>query len=338
MDKTINTPVVTVFMAVFNGEAYIAESIKSILAQSFTDFELLIVNDGSTDRTLGVIEQFNDPRIRVLQNESNKGLAFTRNRGLREARGQYIAILDSDDIALPERLEVQVDFMNAHLKIAICGGQAFLIDTSGRQTGALNVPSGTRNMAQHLVLHNILINSTLMIRTSAMKEVGGYRDLAPAEDYDLSFRISLKHEIANLDRILIAYRVHEHNTSGLQSDKVGLSEKKIIRDIHTSLKISTNDALVILHHDLMRFYLNSRSSVEFCHILELLKKGNMMTKTYPVQLFNQMLFKKWFIILRDKKEKKILSLYFRNDLFQWSFITFKELRKVFKQALFRNLF
>ncbi len=121
MDKNVKFPLVTVSMVVFNGELHIREAIESILNQSFTDLELLIINDGSTDATLDIINQFKDPRIRLLSNDGNKGVAFTRNRSLQEARGVYFAILDSDDIAKPNRLEIQVNFMNAHPETAICG-------------------------------------------------------------------------------------------------------------------------------------------------------------------------------------------------------------------------
>lgn len=334
MDKTINSPVITVFMAVFNGEAHIKMAIESVLNQSFTDFELLIVNDGSTDCTLDIIRQFKDPRIRVVSNDGNKGLAFTRNHGLREARGQYIAILDSDDLSIPGRLEIQINFMTAYPEIALCGGQAITIDKDDNYTGSLNVPSSTTNMAHQLVLHNIFINSTLLIKKSVMLEVGGYRDLALAEDYDLSFRISLKHQVANLNQVLISYRIHENNISSLQAEKQSQAEINIIRDIQTHLNITTDNDLVMLHHHLMRFHLDTSSSQDFLHVLETLKHGNTATKIYDENKFNEMLFKKWFIVLREKKERKIISLYFKNQLFDWSFVTFKELRKVFKQAFF----
>ncbi|MGF6849410.1 glycosyltransferase involved in cell wall biosynthesis [Chitinophaga sp. W3I9] len=144
-------------MAAYNGEAYIEKSIQSVLDQSFTDFELLIVNDGSTDRTFDIVGKFTDPRIRLVHNDGNKGLTFTRNRGIEEARGQYIAILDCDDIAMPDRLEAQTSFLDSNPEIALCGGQAVTIDESGKQTGNLNVMAGDKNISPELVFHNTSI-------------------------------------------------------------------------------------------------------------------------------------------------------------------------------------
>jgi glycosyltransferase involved in cell wall biosynthesis len=113
-------PKITVFMAAYNSENYISDSIKSILDQSFSDFELLIINDGSTDLTVDIIEKFNDPRIRLVHNDKNRGLTYTRNVALTEALGEYIAILDSDDIAVKNRLELQYNFFQQHPEYALC--------------------------------------------------------------------------------------------------------------------------------------------------------------------------------------------------------------------------
>lgn len=338
MDKNVNQPLVTVFMAAFNGEAYIEKAIQSVLNQSFTDFELLIINDGSTDRTLDIVRKFTDPRIRLVHNDGNKGLTFTRNRGIEEAKGQYMAILDCDDLAMPDRLKAQTSFLNSNPEIAICGGQAITIDESGKQIGNLNVMAGNKNMSPELVFHNIFINSTLMIKRSAMLEAGGYRDYSPAEDYDLSYSISLHHPVANLNEVLVAYRLHGNNISKVQNEKAINAELRIIENIHTNLGIPKDENLIRIHHDYFSYRFLSRSSKEFLQVFEALKQGNSKSRNYSIHVFNKILFKKWFLHLRHTKEKRILPLYFKSRLFEWQFVTFKELRKVFKQAFFRNLF
>lgn len=337
MDKNVNTPLVTVFMPAFNGEAYIEKAIQSVLDQSFTNFELLIINDGSTDGTLEIIGKFTDPRIRLVHNDGNKGLTFTRNRGIEEAKGQYIAILDCDDIAMPDRLKAQITFLDSNPEIAICGGQAITIDESGKQTGDLNVIAGEKNISPELVFHNTFTNSTLMIKRSAMLEAGGYRDYSPAEDYDLSYRIALHHPVANLNEVLVAYRLHSNNISKAQHEKALSAELRIIENIHTNLGIPTNENLIRIHHDYFNYRFSSRSSKEFLQVFEALKQGNATSRNYSIDIFNEILYKKWFSLLRHKKEKGILPLYFGSRLFEWQFVTFKELRKVFKQTLFLNL-
>lgn len=337
MDKIVSTPLVTVFMAAFNAGKYINQAIKSVLSQTFSDFELLIINDGSTDNTVEIINQFKDPRIRLLNNIKNNGLTFTRNYGIKEARGEYFAILDSDDVAEPRRLQIQVEFMKANPEFAICGGQARLIDENGNDKGSMHVLAGQNEMSLQLAFCNVFINSTLMMKRLAILDADGYRDLAPAEDYDLSFRISLKHKVANLNDVLVSYRVHQNNISKTQATKQQLAEKSIIKSIHESLHVETNDELIKLHHDLMYGRIFSTPSGEFLKLFESLKKGNSNTKQYPETLFNEILFKKWFALLREKKEKNVIQLYFKNDLFEWQFHSFKQMRKIVKQFLSMRL-
>lgn len=128
-------PQITVFMAAYNQADFIKQSIDSILTQSFSDFELIVVNDGSTDDTAIIVESFTDNRIRLVNNDGNKGLIYTRNRLLTLARGEYIAILDGDDIAQPDRLKLQYNFLSANPEIALCGGHATIIDENGDKTG-----------------------------------------------------------------------------------------------------------------------------------------------------------------------------------------------------------
>jgi len=332
----VNKPYVTVFMAVFNGEKYIKDAIESVLNQNFTDFELLIVNDGSTDGTLNLIAEFKDPRIRLLHNDGNKGLTFTRNHGLAEAKGKYFAILDSDDIAMPNRLKTQVDFMNANPKIAICGGQAKFIDGADKEITGYKVPVGD-NLSHQLSLYNVFINSTLMMKTDAIREVGGYREVAPAEDYDLSFRIALKNQVANLNDKLVAYREHGNNISKVQTEKLKNCLTHIIASIHSSLSIPFEKKNILIHQNILNSDFAYTDSSEFGLLLSVLKVSNDQNKIYDQKLFTNFLFETWFKILREKKEKKILQLYFKKPLFDWSFVTFKHVRKVAKQAFFMNM-
>ncbi|MGY3054255.1 glycosyltransferase involved in cell wall biosynthesis [Pedobacter sp. UYEF25] len=332
MDKIINKPVVTVLMAVLNGEKYIENAINSILTQSFTNFELLIINDGSKDKTVEIVENFVDPRIRLISNIKNEGLFFTRNYGVKEAKGKYVAILDSDDVATFNRLKIQVAFMIANPNIALCGGQACFINDNDIKTGASDYVVGN-DLSHQLVIHNIFINSTLMIRKSAIVEVGGYRDRSPAEDYDLSFRISLKYKVANLNNVFVNYREHANNISKIQAKKLDEAEINIIKDIYAVLNIPERELLIKVHHDLVKFKTESTNIEEILKLLEVLKNGNASSKVYFPTVFNRMLMEKWLSILLEKKERRVISLYFKNQLFERQFLTFKHLRKIIKQAL-----
>ena len=124
----------TVLMPVYNAEKYVAEAIDSILNQTFNDFEFLIINDGSTDNSLDIIKSYDDPRITIINNETNLGLSHTLNKGIELARGEYIIRMDADDISLSIRLEKQIEFMDSNQHIGICGSWIQTFDKSGNQS------------------------------------------------------------------------------------------------------------------------------------------------------------------------------------------------------------
>lgn len=210
----MKTPLITIFMAVYNGHKYIADAIKSVLNQSFDNFELLIINDGSTDNSVQIINQFTDERIRLIHHEQNKGLFHTRNRGINESRGIYFATLDCDDIATTNRLKWQVDFFKRHPDYAVCGGQGKIINEDSKVIGAIQAPYGSPEFIRALSLfYNPFINSATMIRKSVLEEFSFNPDYEAAEDYDLFQRIMDKYQTANLKKNLVYYRMHTDNIS-----------------------------------------------------------------------------------------------------------------------------
>jgi len=208
----IRDPKVTVLMAVYNCEKYLRQAIESILGQTFSDFELLIIDDGSTDNSSAIICSHTDGRIRVLRNNINKGEAYSRKRALEEARGEYIAVLDADDIALPHRLEVQVNFMDTRPDIVLLGSSYEIIDKNG------NVLQLRRALNNHLAIHwrmlfgNPICNSSSMFRRVTALEIGGYdKERYFAVDYDLWSRFAVVGKIEQLDEVLVKYRHHEES-------------------------------------------------------------------------------------------------------------------------------
>ena len=130
--KDEHSPLVSIVLPVYNGERYLAASLDSVLAQTYQNWELVIINDGSTDGTENLILNYPDKRIKYLPNDSNKGIIFSLNRGLQESKGVYIARLDADDIALPNRFEKQVEFLSENTDYALCGSYFQTIDSNGR--------------------------------------------------------------------------------------------------------------------------------------------------------------------------------------------------------------
>lgn len=202
------SPRVTVLMCVYNDELHVAAAIESILAQSYTDFELLIIDDGSTDRTPQILRSYAaaDSRIRVFS-QANVGTTKSANRGLELARGEYVARLDSDDISLPHRLGVEVDFLDRHPEVGLVGGGSYLIDAGGHIVGRRNICP--RNPALALRSRCIYQQSDVMFRRDVVRSVGGYRSkFHNAQDYDLWLRISEKVKIAKLPDMLGLWRIN----------------------------------------------------------------------------------------------------------------------------------
>jgi len=204
-------PKVSVVMSVYNSEQYLRKAVESIITQTFNDWEFIIVNDGSTDNTCKILEEFTDTRIRVL-NQINTGLPKALNNGILNSRGEFIARMDADDIALPTRLETQVKFLEQHPDIGIVGSGVYVISSSGKIKGILNYPLNDKEIRKNLIKRNCFIHPSVMIRKKVFEEVGYYNPLfTNSEDYELWFRIAEHYKLANIEEPLLMYRVFDRN-------------------------------------------------------------------------------------------------------------------------------
>jgi glycosyltransferase involved in cell wall biosynthesis len=195
-------------MPVLNAGAYLRPAIESVLAQRGPTLELVVVDDGSTDGSLELAESFRDPRIVVVRNERRDGLAAALNLGLRRASGEFAARLDADDVARPERLARQVDFLRRHPRVALVGSQARLIDGSGAVIGAVERCCQEPTIRWYSVVDNPFIHSSVMFRRrDVLDGMGGYDEsLRLCEDWDLWGRVLERHSACNLDEALVDYR------------------------------------------------------------------------------------------------------------------------------------
>jgi len=231
MDNTIKDqvkvlpPLVTVLMSVYNGEDFLTEAIESILGQTFKDFEFLIVNDGSKDKSSEIVSQFvqKDRRIRLID-QDNKGLVAALNRGLEEARGTLIARIDADDIAYPNRLEKQVAHMSENPEVIASGSSITLIDTQGQIIRQIKYPVTTDEVRKQMIEGSKLAHPAVMMRRAVVLEVGAYREVCrPADDYDLWLRLLEVGEIDNLKEPLLYYRQHDNKMSNTESFSMRLA-------------------------------------------------------------------------------------------------------------------
>ena len=208
MNSRDNAPTVSVVLSVRNGGSDLPQAIETILNQSFTDLELIVINNGSTDGTGEFLDQISDPRVRVYHQE-DKGLAAALNRGISLARGRYVARQDHDDWALPTRIAQQVAFLDAKPDHALVGTRAE-IWIGNRPTGRFHDhPTEDADLRFALLFSNYFVHSSVMMRKSALDEVGSYttdRSRQPPEDYELWSRIARRFRVANLPERLTIYR------------------------------------------------------------------------------------------------------------------------------------
>lgn len=209
---------ISVLMPVYNTpENYLREAVESILAQTCADFEFLILNDASTDDNVEkVINSYDDKRIRYWQNDRNLGISLSRNKLIGLSRGEYLAVFDHDDVSLPERLEKQAAFLDAHPEVGVVGCWYRILGTENK------VSRFPAEIKEIMVNSCCICHPASMIRRSVLVEhnIGYENDYTPAEDYALWCRLLSKTRFANLPEVLFAYRNHEGNTSHLQREKM----------------------------------------------------------------------------------------------------------------------
>lgn len=206
-NHTIIAPKVSVIMSVYNGGGYLLEAIKSIQNQTFNNLEFLIVNDASADNTAQILQQIDDPRIRVFTNQQNLGLTRSLNKVLKHCRGDFIARMDADDVSHPFRLEKQVFFLESHPSYALVGSAYYVINETGKTIYRVDVLTESQQIKAGLEKQNWFGHGSVLMRKSALKMVDGYdEEFRCAQDYDLWLRLSEHYELANIKEPLYFWR------------------------------------------------------------------------------------------------------------------------------------
>ncbi|MES2139031.1 MAG: glycosyltransferase [Bacteroidota bacterium] len=263
-------PIISVVMSVYNGEEYLRESIESILNQTFKGFEFVIINDGSTDKSLEIIKSYSDARIIVI-NQKNSGLAIALNNGLKIAKGKYIARMDADDISIDTRLEVQLDFMENNNEYVIIGSNAIVIDKSGNYIYTTNLAT-TDNQLRKLLPSSPFMHPSVLMKKEAVEKCDYYYEaiskLYSFEDVILWNKLCKQGAIANMKKPLIKYRIQPFAATTKSGAKKVINEilNKIIErgfileneiDILKKIKLQErrNDKFINYHLHLSKKYL-----------------------------------------------------------------------------------
>jgi glycosyltransferase involved in cell wall biosynthesis len=212
---TAATPRVTVVMAVYNAAQFLREAVASVLAQTYCDFELIVVNDSSSDDSLSILETFDDPRVRIIRHQTNMGAALSRNDALVAARGEFVAIMDADDVCARTRLSRQVVFLDSNPLVGLVGcGVYDNIDAGGAVLSTSYLPRDNEAIQQALMEQWCFLHPSIMFRRGLLELTGGYRKVfEPAEDHDFVLRILEHCQAHNLDERLVSYRLNPKGLS-----------------------------------------------------------------------------------------------------------------------------
>lgn len=225
-------PKVSINMATYNRGQYLPEAIDSILRQDFTDWELIIVDDGSTDNTQEVILPYlRDERVKYFKNEKNLGICLTRNKALEKSSGEYIAVLDSDDVWLAnDKLSQQIDFLDFNYEYALVGTGVVVIDEKGKELKRYVNPEGSVPIKNSLLAKNPFAHSSVLYRREIVLKLGAYPlNLNGIEDYDLWLRLGKKFKLHNLPLYDLGYRKHPNNISLIDRERLMQANLTLIK-------------------------------------------------------------------------------------------------------------
>lgn len=332
------SPLISVILPVYNGEKYLQRAVQSILDQTFKDFEILIIDDGSTDSSGEIVSSFKDDRIRYIKNSENLKLIKSLNKGLSLAKGQYIARMDGDDIAAPNRLELQLNYMSKNPDVAVLGTNVWIIDKNNRIIDTPRFfPIESDEVFCRALKMSPLFHPTVMMRADILKENGGYNDaFTHAEDYALWMKVIKKYKIANLPERLLYYRIHDLSVSKKYSSEQLESACRVLTDY-------LGDRSVLCNRDFVLFMQNPYRRISDDKFSEFIKSfvklqddmlGGINTK-------NSFDFKRndefWFLLRKTIGNKSVRSwvtfLYFEK-----SFITNPRAVYYFTSKLLVHLF
>ncbi len=254
-------PLISVILPVYNTASFIAEAIESILSQTFTDFELLIINDASTDNTLQIIEQYTDPRIKVINNPENCRVVKSLNKGIELSKGVYIARMDADDISMPTRFQKQIDFFKQHPDTDICSTWVYKF---GERNFAVYPAVEHENLKASLFFHNVIIHPSVMFKKESLaRHRLNYREnFVNAEDYGLWAEAIDTVKFATVPEFLLKYRIHPNNVS-IQKESnwqvVKAMNYRVFKTMFSRMALSANEQEMAIHLN-MGFRLTTKLS------------------------------------------------------------------------------
>jgi glycosyltransferase involved in cell wall biosynthesis len=323
------SPEVTVLMTVYNGEKYLRDSINSILNQTFMDFEFLIIDDASIDSSRDIILSYNDLRIKLIKNNKNVGQAESLNRGLQEAKAEYVARMDQDDVSLPLRLEKQVIFLDEHPEVGVSGTFAMFIDGNGEDLEVKSyeeMMTENENLKTQLLFRSCFIHPSVIFRLSLLKDHHLFyeKNAGHAQDYRLWYRMSSICDFVNIPNELYKYRLHKNQLSKNKRNDQYLSSndtrRMILKDFLgrevSQKEQNKHSEISIAQHG------SSLSKVnEAENWLKFLMNHNKMDRKYKKKSLTRVLQNIWMLLCMNSSHlgMKLLLKYFSSNFWKFSF-------------------
>lgn len=292
----MQNPAVSVLMPVHNGEHYLKEAVESILAQTFADFEFLIIDDGSTDRSRQIVESFSDPRIVLVANAENRGTVHVLNQGIALARGRYIARMDADDISLPERLERQVRFMNEHPDIGVSGTGMRLIK-NGKLRNIRTHAASDQELKIQLLFSPCFFHPTVIIRAELAKAHPYPDNLVYTQDYNYWTKLAPLTSFANLGEVLLHFREHEGQISTRKADMQVSNARALRTEYLRRLVGEVSPEKLAIHHAIAE----NRNDIDLEKAktwLEELVGTNDETGMFDAEIFRKEMARRWWLVCR----------------------------------------
>ena len=297
MDKNLtdNNPLISVVMSVYNGQTYLREAIDSVLNQTYFNFEFIIINDGSCDESLSIINSYQDSRIVLIDNGLNKGLIYSLNKGLEIAKGKYIARMDADDVCYKDRFEKQVLFLDSHLSVGVLGSN--YLSFSESRSRKLKSIQHSAQIKTYLLFTATMCHPTLMIRKNILDSNHlKYSETAKyVEDFDLWTRLVLKTDFFNLNEYLLKYRDHQSQVSrsfaSIQMQNSDIVREKYLRNLGFQFNQEELDTHHFISSNKMIISKNRLINIESW--LSNLVLQNKSNNVIDLDEFNEVIFKLW---------------------------------------------
>jgi Glycosyl transferase family 2 len=334
----MSTPQISVIMPVFNAVPHVRVAIESVLAQTFRDFELIVIDDDSTDGSMQIVHGFRDERIRVIHNAENCGAAKTKNLGIENARGEFIAFLDADDIALPCRLAEQTGFLHRNPHVAIAGSQITLIVENGAEAGENpKLCCAPDEIAPTLLFENCIAQSSVMLRCTALPRDPFRTEFEPAEDYDLWARLAPASSIASMEHPLVNYRVHAGGTSARKAARMKTSTRSIHLAQLERLGIEASQQQLDLHSLLAQWPLEPTKELvaQAEDWLLALHRACSKRQIYPRIAFEKVVARRWHAVCRDSWQLGcwVWKTFWRSPLRRLAPVTFAQKYAILRHAV-----